>query len=240
VAGQLADSWAQHGRRRNGHWPAGGRLRLDGFTYGGIGGDQPATVQQRLAWIRSQYRQGPSGRWAGFAPQPYEQLATVHRQAGRDSDARTISIARRADLRRYGDLARYQRAANWLLDKTIKYGYQTWRAAAGLVAVYVIFLVASVIAQHHGLMIPAGNITGLHPVPVATRCMADYPCFYPAGYAIDVVIPIVNVHQADNWGPNGHAPWGWAWATATWLATGLGWALATLLVAGYTGLARQQ
>jgi hypothetical protein len=240
AAGQLTDSWAQADQRPNGHWPAGGQLRLDGFTYGGMGGAQPATVQQRLDWIRSQYRQDPSGRWAGFTAQPYEQLATVYWQAGRDSDARTISIARRADLRRFGNLTGYRKAANWLLDKTIKYGYQTWRAALGLGVVYVAFLLASLIGQHHGLFIPVGNIADLHPVPAATRCTADYPCFYPAGYAIDVVIPIVNVHQADSWGPNGYAPWGWAWTAATWLATGLGWALATLLVAGYTGLARRQ
>jgi DNA segregation ATPase FtsK/SpoIIIE, S-DNA-T family len=62
---------------------------------------------------------------------------------------------------------------------------------------------------------------------------------YPAGYAIDTVIPIISVHQAQYWGPNGHASWGKAWVVSTWIATGLGWALATLLVAGYTGLVRR-
>lgn len=151
-----------------------------------------------------------------------------------------MAIARRADLRRFGNLTLYQKAGNRLLDKTIKYGYQTWRAAAGLAFVYLAILVLSVIAQHRGLMTPVANIFGLHPVPTATRCTPDYPCFYPGGYAIDTVIPIINVHQADYWGPDGQAPWGWAWFAITWIATGLGWALATLLVAGYTGLARQK
>jgi hypothetical protein len=30
------------------------------------------------------------------------------------------------------------------------------------------------------------------------------------------------------------------WVAGTWIATGLGWALATLLIAGYTGLERRQ
>lgn len=240
IVGQLEDSWTPGDQRANGSWPSGGQLRLDGFTYGRIGGSQPATVQQRLAWIRGQYKRDAAGHWAGFTTQPYEQLAAVYRQGGQDREARTIGIARRSDLRRYGNLTWYRRVGNWLMDKTIKYGYQTWRAAAGLAAVYVAVLVLSVIAQHHGLITPIGNIFGLRPVPAATVCTADYPCFYPAGYAIDTVIPIINVHQADYWGPAGQAPWGWVWVAGTWLATGLGWALATLLVTGYTGLARQQ
>ncbi len=31
-----------------------------------------------------------------------------------------------------------------------------------------------------------------------------------------------------------------AWVAGTWIATGLGWTLATLLVAGYTGLVRRE
>ena len=56
--------------------------------------------------------------------------------------------------------------------------------------------------------------------------------------AIDVVVPIINVHQDSYWGPNGHAPWGTVLIVFSWLGTGFGWALATLAVAGYTGLAR--
>lgn len=79
-------------------------------------------------------------------------------------------------------------------------------------------------------------------MPSALHCPSvryAYPCFYPLGYTIDTVIPLVNVHQAAYWGPDGHGTWGWAWVTGTWIATGLGWALVTLLVAGYTGLVRQ-
>jgi hypothetical protein len=238
AAGQLVDDWGAG--RNNAFWPAGGRLHLDGFTYGGVGGAQPASVQQRLAWIRSQFQPGDPDTVMPYATQPYEQLATVYRHAGQDTDARRTAIARRSDMRKYGNLSPQRKAGNWLLDISIKYGYQTWRAIAGLVLLYTVVLMLSILAQHHHLITPVGNVTGLHPAPAATACTGNYPCFYPAGYTIDTVIPIINVHQATYWGPNGHVPWGWTWVAGTWVATGLGWALATLLIAGYTGLARHQ
>ena len=235
--GELDDDWSRN--RVNGYWPVDGLLSLDGFTYGRFGGDQQATVEQRLAWIRSQYQQPANSGSATFGTQPYEQLAAVYRQAGQDDQARKVAIARRADPRKYGKLNPYRRFGNWFLDWTIKYGYQTWRAAAGLAAVFVVFLVLSIFAQRHHVIVPIGEIDGLHSVPSATQCASDYPCFYPVGYTVDTVIPIINVHQADYWGPDGNAPWGWVWVGLTWVATAAGWALATLLVAGYTGLVRQ-
>jgi hypothetical protein len=239
AVGELEDAWAWKKSPANGFWPADGRLSLKGFTYDRIGGDHPPPVERRLDWIRSQYRTAAEEAPPVFATQPYEQLAAVCRRAGQDLAARMVAIARRADLRKYGNLSSYCKAGNWLLDETIRYGYQTWRAGVGLVIVFVVFLALAVLGQHLHVIVPIGNITGLHPVPTATQCTSNCPCFYPAGYAVDTVIPIINVHQADYWGPDGHAAWGWLWVGGSWVATGLGWALATLLVAGYTGLVRQ-
>ena len=66
---------------------------------------------------------------------------------GRTPEARAVAIARRRDLRKYGNLNWYRRFGNWFLDATIRYGYQTWRAAAGLAAVFVAFLVLSIVGQ---------------------------------------------------------------------------------------------
>jgi hypothetical protein len=231
--GELEDDWTPTGERAHGYWPLDGRLRLSGFSYGGLG---EASVKQRLEWIRSQYQGATPG---DFAAQPYEQLAAMYRQAGQDTEAREVAIARRRDLRKYGNLTWYRTFGNAFLDKTIRYGYQTWRAGVGLAAVFVAFLVLSLVGQHQHVIVPTGDIKGLHPVPTATRCTSDYPCFYPFGYTVDTVIPIINVRQADYWHPDGHAPYGWLWVAGGWGATAAGWALATLLVAGYTGLVRQ-
>ena len=103
---------------------------------------------------------------------------------------------------------------------------------------FVVFLLLSLVGQHQHVIVPTGDIHGMQPVSTATQCTSSYPCFYPLGYTIDTVIPIINVHQADHWGANGHAPYGWVWVAGAWGATAAGWALATLLVAGYTGLVR--
>jgi hypothetical protein len=227
--GELDDDWTRPG----GYWPTGGRLHLNGLTYGGLG---DASAEQRLGWIRSQYQKG---RHTDFAAQPYEQLADMYRQGGQDTEAREVAIARRRDLRTYGNLNWYRRFGNWFLDKTIRYGYQTWRAVIGLAVVFVAFLLLSIIGQHRHVIVPVASTTGLNPVPTATVCTSDYPCFYPFGYTVDTVIPIINVHQADYWGPDASAPAGWLWVAGAWAATAAGWALATLLIAGYTGLVRQ-
>ena len=133
-----------------------------------------------------------------------------------------------------GNLSPYRRFGNWFLDKAVKFGYQTWRAALGLAVVFVAFLIMTFFARHHHAIVPMSDLAvGVHPVPVATQCTSSYPCFYPLGYA-DVVVPVINVHQADHWALNG-----WRWVAASWVPTVLGWTAVTLLVVGYTGLVRQ-
>lgn len=246
-AQQLTDDWT--GGRSNGCWPRG-TLRLAGLAYDGFGGDHPASADQRLAWIRSQYHiavsKGTSSRPATgpaampFAAQPYKQLADVFRRAGQDDEAQAVDIARRRDLRRYGSIPLHRKVINWVLDVTIRYGFQTWRALAGLVGLYVIAFSAFLFAQHQTGLIAPANAQAAAPVhATASHCVAGYPCFYPAGYAVDIVFPLINLHQAEYWRANGHHSWGWTWVAGTWVATMLGWSLATLVVVGYTGLARR-
>ncbi len=256
AVGRLEDSWSAdpgvRTPRLRGYWPADGLLRLDGLTYGSIANryaDENNGANQRLEWIASQYGTAARSKSASFATQPYEQLANFYLQNGRDADARRVAIARRRDQRRYGEITRPGSVGNWLLDNTIRYGYRTWRAAVLLAILYAFVVGFLWCASHHGAIIavqasPAvpTSAPAARTMPAATRCTKYYPCFNPFGYAIDTVIPIINVHQADFWAPNARAgaPWGWGWATVlvTYLGTALGWLFATLAVAGYTGLAR--
>jgi len=252
TVGRLEDDWTQ----ANGCWPTGGLVSLLGFVYGSLSGDHPGSVAERLGWIRSQWPEySPKSFWAElltylrhprkpgrtgrFGTQPYEQLASVYQQAGQDTEARQVALERRRDIRRYGNLTGYRKALNLLLDKSIQYGYQTWRAVLVLAAVYVVAFVVFCAAQHHGnLIVPLMETSAGKKAPPAMQCTDTYPCFYPAGYAIDTVIPIINVHQATYWGLNGRSPWGHALTIFAWVCTALGWALVTLTAAGYTGLVR--
>jgi hypothetical protein len=233
---RLDDDW----NLPDAHWPEAGQLRLAGFTYDGFGGTKQASFRQRLDWIRRSHTTATATTLAAFAAQPYEQLAQVYRQAGQETEARQVAIARRNDLRRYGSLTRPRKLSNWLLDKTIRHGYQPLRAVGLLVAIYLVVLGIFWFAQHQdNAIVPAKNTKAITPAPTALHCSSAYPCFYPAGYAVDIVVPIINVRQAENWRANGHAAWGWAYIAVGWVGTGLGWAFTTLAVVGYTGLVRR-
>jgi hypothetical protein len=235
---RLDDDW---GNARGGaYWPRDGELRLTGLVYDGFGGGPEATCQQRLEWIRGQHKKPTPTQLGRFETQPYEQLALVYRESGNDNDARKVAIAARSDLREYTKLGPLRFTLNWLMDKSIRHGYRPLRAVKVLLALYVIALGMFFWAQHQDdVMVPAKNTTVISAVNPAMVCSKNYTCFYPAGYAVDVTIPIINTGQAEYWRPNAHAPWGWIYLFSTWIFTGLGWAFATLAVAGYTGLIRK-
>lgn len=248
TAAELEDDWTGSRFEQNGYWPAD--LRLDGFTYTTIGAGNNAGVGQRLEWIGSQ----PMATWGGtvvpairapwresrirrarvharasygFASQPYEQLARVYRRAGQDTEANIAAIAMRRDFRRYGDLMWYRRASNWLLDVMIGYGYRPLRALLLLFAVYLLWVLFFWYLQDYtNVIVPAQSTAGLPLVPSAQHCTSVYPCFYPAGYAIDTVIPIINVHQIEYWRLRSNGPWGPVIESVSWLGAGLGWAIA--------------
>jgi hypothetical protein len=239
---RLDDDWQRVGA----FWPEEGKLRLAGFVYDGFGGEHQATGDQRLGWIRAQHRKpvpgdaGKPGQPGIFDAQPYEQLARVYRQAGQDTQARRIAIAQRSDLRTYASLGLWRFAGNLFLDVTIKHGYKPLRAIGGLLAVYAVAFGLFWGAQHQdAVMVPARDTSPLHAAPTATDCTQNYPCFSPAGYAIDVSIPIIKTGQADSWRPNAAAHLGWVYVGGSWVFTALGWAFTTLAIAGYTGLIRK-
>jgi hypothetical protein len=203
-------------------------LLLQGFTYLSFSDMRPQADPGRLEWIR--------GSAPKFAPQPYQQLAQAYRQAGMEEQARQAAIAQRNDQRKDTTLPLTRKMGSWLLDKTIKHGYRPLRAVGLLTIIYLVMLLMFWSAQHHdGTIVPTGNTRAS-----ATVCTSGYPCFYPAGYAFDTVVPVISLGQHSNWRINAAAPWGWAYTTATWTATGLGWAFATLAVAGFTGLIRKE
>ncbi len=59
------------------------------------------------------------------------------------------------------------------------------------------------------------------------------PGFQPLVYALDTLLPVVNLHQQDNWIPRGAAQW-WAWTSIL-----AGWVLTTAIVAALTGLLKR-
>jgi hypothetical protein len=192
-------------------WPAS--LYLRGFVYDSVVKDQDqVSVKLRCRALRDL---DPDG----YSPQPYEQLSAAYRRAGDVQAARRVAIAnqwhRRSVLSPLGKLW------NWLLYLTVGYGYRAWLAGLWLLA----FLCVGTWALDR-----ANDLQLLEP---AKDRPAQQPTFHPAIYALDLLLPVVNLGQETAWIPRGWAePWTWALVLA-------GWALTTALVAGLTNVLKR-
>jgi len=151
----------------------------------------------------------------GYIPQPYEQLISAYRAAGQEEAARKVAITKRRRQRQVINPA--AKTWNWLLYLTIGYGYRTWQAGLWLLG---LLLIGTAVFAH---AYPTGmTATRHHPMP-----------FNAPIYTLDVVLPIINLGQQDSWQPTG-TTLGMYWALII-----LGWALTSALVAGLTGLVKQ-
>ena len=192
-------------------WPE--RLNLVGCTYNQlharrfIDAAQPmptvaVDVHRRLAWLD----RDPDG----YVPQPYEQLAAFYRSTGRDSEARRVLLEkhrrRRATLRWPGRLAGY------LLDGVIGYGYRNWLAGVWLIAFWLLGTLAFTFD------------------PPAPRSPAEGSASNPGLFALDLLLPVINLGQEDAWRPAGAMQY-----VAAMLILA-GWLLTTAFIAGLTRL----
>jgi len=188
-------------------WPR--TIDLSAFTYDSLFERFPVSARQRLDWLGRNPR--------GYSPQPYEQLASVYRRAGRDQDARTVAIAKQRARRRTLPLP--IRVWSLLLDALIGYGYRTWQAGLWLLGFWLA-----------GWMVFAGAYPGsLTPAKPGE----PQPAFQPLVYSLDSLLPVVNLHQEDSWLPRGGAQW-WAWSSIL-----VGWVLTAAVAAAFTGVLKR-
>jgi hypothetical protein len=194
------------------NWPA--VLYLEGFVYEAL--DAPnVSPRDRLDWI-SRYKDA-DGRTI-YVPQPYEQLATVYRQAGDHEGARTVAIAKQQARRAAVSGWRRWPSQAWsgFLRWTIGYGYQPTLALPWLVG---LFTLGWWVFDH-------AYPTQLRPA----KSGLEQPGFNPARYTLDLLLPVANLKQRDAFVPHGYAAW---WAFGLSLA---GWLLAAVVVAGLSGV----
>jgi hypothetical protein len=184
-------------------WPA--VLRLRGFAYDSFGNQRIRRIstRRRLRWLT--LNEG------GYAPQLYDQLATMYQRSGDEQAVRKVAVAKQFRRRRYSLLS-------WLWYLTVGYGYRSWLAGAWVIALAAL-----------------GTVVFRHAYPghmVANSLHA--PTFYPAVYALDLLLPVIELGQKSSWQPQGLEYQYWAWAL-----TCSGWVLTTALVAGLTGILKR-
>ncbi len=154
---------------------------------------------QRLSWLQRTDH--------GYHPQPYERLASHYRGVGHDDEARTVAVARHRQRRR--SLPLTQRLWSHLEDATIGYGYRPIRALVWLLTLTAI--VAVVFATDP-------------PRPA----QPNGPQFQPVVYAVDIILPILDMKQERAFVPAGGTQW------VEWTSSLAGWLLATTAIAGLT------
>jgi hypothetical protein len=202
--------------------PAGTRLTLDGLTYSGLPGTESVIagpVDARVDWLR---------RMPEYAAQPYRQLAAAYQAAGHEDEARRILIAQQQHVLHSGLLSPAGRLRNRALGILIGHGYETWRAVVGLLTTLIIAVVLLVCVAGASTRMVAQTPTG-QPCAIAERL----------NLAVDETVPLVDTGVRDRCDLDTSAGAGQAVALTTLGLRLLGWGFATLVVAGYTGLVRQ-
>ncbi|NYH79247.1 hypothetical protein FHR84_002581 [Actinopolyspora biskrensis] len=163
-----------------------------------------------------------------YAPQPYQQLAGVYRAAGHDREAREILIAQQRDLRRRGELdGWFRRLLHRLSGAFIGHGHRPFRALGYLAGLCATTVGLVLLAGALGLAVRAHPNTG--PCSMAESI----------GLGIDTAVPLLKTGGGKRCEIATTTGWGQTLYLGKYLLTTLGWAFATLFVAGYTGLVRR-
>jgi hypothetical protein len=243
------------------------KLDLDNFTYDTFYLEILKNTNTKIGlfinqFLTAQYNDRSS---AYFSPQPYEQLAKVLRNSGREDEAIRVLVAKQCDRRKYGGLSPFGKFLNWILWATIRNGYRpnlalVWSAFFILVGSYVFDS-----GKVNNLMSPTKvNPYETPQTPTSPQLAKNpnYPEIVPFVYSIDSFIPIVDLQQKAYWLPQFSAENTSAslpipiinktfpipmkqkhFSTILmwyfWLHTALGWIFTSLWVAGFTGLVRR-
>ena len=161
-----------------------------------------------------------------YAAQPYRQLAAITAASGHDSETRRVLIAQRRDQLARAGLKHRDRLWGRFTGLTLGYGYQAWRALIGLVAVTLTTAML--------MLLPIGAC-GLY--------VKDHPAEHCETVdrivlGVDTALPLVTTSVGANCVPRNTTS-GQVITAASLTAQILGWAFATLFVAGFTSAVRK-
>ncbi|MFG3476933.1 oxidoreductase [Streptomyces sp. NPDC047980] len=186
-------------------WPGPGGLAMGGFVYENLVPYSRFPLSRRLEWVAAATPE--------YQPEPYERLATVLRNSGEDADAREVLLAKQR--RRRESLPLAAKLWGYVQDWTVAYGYRPGRAALWMAVLWA-----------------AGAVAFSRYAPDAMK-PNEHPEWNPSLYALDLLLPVINLGQDGYWRLEGH----WQWVAAALVL--LGWILATTVAAGASRLLRR-
>jgi hypothetical protein len=247
LVGDLVDEWSS--------WEKADHLKLNGFRYERIsGGTSPTDAATRIRWLK---HQKPKVFGAAFWPQPWEHAAKVLKEMGHAEDARLVAMEKQRQLRQCGVVGNrrpvlrgrpvrdrlertriaainaFTRILHRLYGGLAGYGYRPLRTVGWMALVWLLAFGAFAWAGTNGLMVPKGTAGSSIP---SARADAQSARFSPAIYALDMLLPLVDLKQEGDWAPavassDGSIPWSAGPLRALmWFEIIIGWIGSLLLV----------
>ena len=179
-----------------------------------------------------------------FKPQPYVELAKTFRAAGYEAAARNVLVRLERNKTRCSGFAFWHQFWRYSLDIFLRYGYAPFRPV-----VYVLlWAIVSAVVFHNGYgaeqILPskdnqAGEMSTSKLIPPLVNPTPDPPvAFNSIVYAVDTLVPIVDLNQKKNWTISTARAGTSGLALLLIFNTFFGWLMTTLFAAGVTGLLR--
>jgi hypothetical protein len=233
-------------------WKKITQLSLDGFEYGRLANDAPLTFPERLAWLRKDETEA-------YTPHPYEQLAKVYKAMGHNRDARQTLMEKERVHRSKGKFGPFRKFWSHIFEYSVGFGYDPRRAVIGLLALWAVGYGIFDWAKKDGLMVPTKERVYMavacdaHEAVNCDKASANggynlknlniaYPRLNPLMYSLDTLLPFVDFKQEEYWLPatagpkRTHGLWVRGYL---WFHIFMGWFLASMGVAGITGIVKK-
>jgi hypothetical protein len=236
-------------------WPDHPHLRLDGFSYTRIS-EGPIDSAARLRWLSRAHH---------FTLQPYKQLAKFLHELGDVDGSRRVLFEMENLRRRRAGWNLLRRLWNWILKCTIGYGQRPEWALWWILALTIAGGAIFGMGYLGGAMVPSDK-DAAHSFELGEGVPYYYSRFNPLIYSIENAFPPLSLGVKDKWKPSSAGPAktpalrvplfqrirDLEWQShhpfritcpgllRTWLCFQIatGWVLATLFVAGFTGIVK--
>jgi hypothetical protein len=180
-------------------WRTAGLVDLEDFKYETLTAKPEVDVGTRLRWLRSVLRH--------YDPDPYERLAASYVDAGREERSRRVLLVNQRH--RHATMRLPGRVWGWVQEVTVGYGYRPLLALLWFLVLWT-----------------AGSLWFAFFYTPEQIDPDNRPVFNPVLFALDTLLPIVNLGQDEHWRTQGAAQW-----IAVTL-TLVGWVLVTAAAAG--------
>lgn len=230
-------------------WESVPSLSLVGLTYEHLSGPLELTFRKR--WLKK------GAKFDGqFHPQPYQQLAKFYRETGHRYEAREILIEKEREQRKAAKSGLLVRLWDAAAEAVAGYGYKPWLSLwwlAGLVAVMMGMAQATWnagdFAPNSAVILTSQDWKAIADGPSQNPAVEwsdiqapgkDYETFYSFAYALDVVVPVLDLGQTDAWAPSpARGDWGWRLFYLQKMFIVLGWVVTAIAAAAISGMIRR-